>query len=81
MEEPRIQEIFDSFQKYDSDDVFEKFLSGEFFRYGPAERVAVLTGWDKKMEMEIQPSRATAALIEKKRRLDDMHALLVRGGR
>lgn len=80
-DEYRLHEIFDNLQKYFDDDVFDKFKTEEFFRYGPDMRIAVLTGWDKLMQEEVKPNRATADLIAKKRELDDLHRLLQRGGR
>jgi hypothetical protein len=77
----RLHDIFDSIQKYSDDDVFEKFRDTEFFRYGPTERIAVLMGFDRLMEHETQPNRATAELIAKKRELDDLHLLLSKAGR
>jgi hypothetical protein len=77
----RLHEIFEGLQKYSDDDVFEKFKTEEFFRYGPAERVAVLAGYDRLMEHETKPSRATAELIDRKRQLDDLHFILKKAGR
>jgi hypothetical protein len=76
----RLHEIFDALGRYSSDDPFEQFKN-EFFRAGPAERVAVLTGWDQKMQYETKPSRETAELINRKMELDDLHSLLSRAGR
>jgi hypothetical protein len=77
----RLHEIFDGLQKYMDDNVFDAFKSKEFFHYGPDVRIAVLTGWDRLMEHESKPSRATAELISKRRELVDLHELLSRGGR
>jgi hypothetical protein len=77
----RLHEIFDGLQKYMNDDVFDSFKTKEFFHYGPDMRIAVLTGWDRLMEQEIKPTRATAELISKRRELVDLHELLSRGGR
>jgi hypothetical protein len=80
-EDYRLHEVFDSLQKYAREDIFDAFKTKEFFRYSPDMRVAVLSGWDRLMEQETKPSRATAELISKKRELDDLHNLLIRGGR
>jgi len=80
-DDARLHEIFDAAQRYDTEDSFERFLNTEFFHYGPAARVAILQGWDAKMELETAPSRATAELIARKRRMDDVHAILSRAGR
>jgi hypothetical protein len=77
----RLQEVFDSLQKYAREDVFDSFRDQTFFRYSPEERIIVLTGWDRMMAEETKPSRATAELISKKRELDAMHELLSRAGR
>jgi hypothetical protein len=79
--EDTLHEILGGLQKYADDDVFESFKMNEFFRYGPTERIAVLSGWDKKMEMETKPNRETAELIAKKRELNDLHFLLKKAGR
>jgi hypothetical protein len=81
MDDYRLHEVFDSLQKYVSEDVFDKFKTEEFFRYGPTERIAVLAGWDRLMQEEIKPTRGTAELIAKKRELDHLHSLLSRAGR
>jgi hypothetical protein len=77
----RLHEIFDGLQKYMDDDVFDSFKEKEFFHYPPDYRVAVLSGFDRLMEAEIKPTRATAELIAKKRELDDLHFLLKKAGR
>jgi hypothetical protein len=77
----RLHEIFGGLQKYMDDDVFDSFKEKEFFHYNSDMRIAVLSGWDRLMERETQPTRATAELINKKRELDDLHFLLKKAGR
>jgi len=79
----RLQDIFDSVQKYtpEGEDAFTQFRDGEFFRYGPQDRVAVLMGWDKLMQEETKLTRAHAELVAKKRELDLVHSWLSRAGR
>ena len=79
----RLGEIFDSVQKYtrEGEDAFTQFRDGEFFRYGPQERVAVLMAWDQKMEHETKLTRSHAELVAKKRELDLVHSWLSRAGR
>jgi hypothetical protein len=77
----RLHEVFDGLQKYMDDDVFDQFRDQEFFRYNKNDRIAVLVGWDRMMEAEVKPTRATAELIAKRRELDFMHELLSKAGR
>jgi hypothetical protein len=74
-------ELFASVEKYDGAEAFDRFKTETFFRYDRDMRTAVLMGWDKMMERETKPTRATAELISQKRELDDLHRLLSRAGR
>ena len=81
MEDTNLSEIFDTLQRYDSDDVWDKFLSDEFFRYDQPTRVQILTGFDKLMQQEVRPNRTTAMWLNRQRELTAMHKTLERGGR
>jgi hypothetical protein len=81
MEDTNLNEIFDSFQRYESDDIWDKFLQDEFFRYDRPTRVQVLTGFDKLMQQETRPNRTTAMWLNRQREAVAMHKMLERGGR
>jgi hypothetical protein len=81
-EDFRIQEVLDAVNKYYwNGEAFDDFKNQTFLRYSPDERAAVLMGWDRMMEQETKPSRATASLISMKRELDDLHSLLCKANR
>jgi hypothetical protein len=81
MEDTNLNEIFDGLQKYDSDDVWDKFLQDEFFRYPKDYRIAVMMGFDKLLSQEVRPNRTTAMWLNRQRELTAMHQMLERGGR
>jgi hypothetical protein len=81
MQDTNLNEIFDTLQRYDSDDVWDKFLQDEFFKYNKNERVAVLTGFDKLLQQEVKPNRQTAMWFNRQRELVAMHKTLERAGR
>jgi hypothetical protein len=76
-----LNEIFDSLEKYEGEEVFDRFRDETFFRYNHDQRVAVLMGWDKLMQEETRPSRQTAAWMARGRELRAVHDLLDRAGR
>jgi hypothetical protein len=76
-----LNEIFDGIQKYMDDDVWDKFLQEEFFRYPKDYRIAVMTGFDKLMQQEVRPNRTTAMWLNRSRELQAMHRTLESAGR
>jgi hypothetical protein len=79
--EETLGKIFGRLQKYEGDEVFERFRDQEFFRYNHDQRVAILVGWDTLMAKETSPSRQTAKWMSRGRDLRAVHDLLDRAGR
>lgn len=81
MEDTNLNELFDGFQKYMDDDVWDRFLQDEFFRYPPDYRIAVMTGFNKLAQQETRPNRTTAMWLNRAREMEAMHRNLKLGGR
>jgi hypothetical protein len=81
MEDTNLNELFDGAQKYMDDDVWDKFIQDEFFRYPKDYRVAVMMGFDKLISQEVKPNRQTAMWLNRQRELMAMHRTLEKGGR
>ena len=81
MQDTNLNEIFDTLQRYDSDDVWDKFLQDEFFKYNKNDRIAVMSGFQKLMQEEVRPNRTTAMWMNWQRELEAMHRTLEKGGR
>lgn len=81
MQDTNLNEIFDTLQRYDSDDVWDKFLQDEFFKYNKNDRIAVMSGFQKLMQEEVRPNRTTAMWMNRQRELEAMHRTLEKGGR
>jgi hypothetical protein len=76
-----LNDVFNSLEKFTDDDVWDRFLQDEFFRYGPDYRIAVMMGFDKLMQQEARPNRTTAMWMNRQRELVAMHQTLERAGR
>lgn len=81
MQDTNLNEIFDTLQRYDSDDVWDEFLQDEFFKYNKNDRIAVMSGFQKLMQEEVRPNRTTAMWMNRQRELEAMHRTLEKGGR
>jgi hypothetical protein len=76
-----LNEIFDGIQRYMDDDVWDRFLQDEFFKYPKDYRIAVMDGFNRLFAQEVKPNRTTAMWINRRREMEHMHLTLERGGR
>jgi hypothetical protein len=81
MMDTNLNELFGSLEKYTDDDVWDRFLQDEFFRYPKDYRISVMMGFDKLLQQEARPNRTTAMWFARQRELVAMHKTLERGGR
>lgn len=81
MEDINLNTIFDSWQRYESDDVWDKFLQDEFFRYDRPTRIQVMSGFDRLLGPELRANHNTAMWLSRRREMENMHLVLDRGGR